>query len=81
MRNCDDSQTESEVKLGLPVAAAPLVKKLPLLRVTPPQRKAEGSVYFDMPSRKLRKRGLMLRVRHSDRCYVQNDQETKNVES
>ena len=46
---------ESEIKLQLPVAAAPLVKKLPLLRGTPPQRKAEVSVYFDTPSRKLRK--------------------------
>ena len=74
------ARTESEVKLELPVAAARLVKKLRLLRGTPPQRKAEVSVYFDTPSRKLRKRGLMLRVRHSDGCYVQTIKATKNAD-
>ena len=74
------ARTESEVKLELPVAAAPLVKKLPLLRGTPPKRKAELSVYLDTPKHTIRKRGLMLRVRHSDGCYVQTIKATKNAD-
>jgi inorganic triphosphatase YgiF len=74
------ARQESEVKLELPVAAAPLLKRLPLLRAIarPPQRKAEVSVYFDTPKHKLRKQALMLRVRHSDGCYVQTIKATKN---
>jgi inorganic triphosphatase YgiF len=74
------ARTESEVKLELPVAAAPLVKKLPLLRGTQPKRKTEVSVYFDTPKHTLRKRGLMLRVRHSDGCYVQTIKATENAD-
>ena len=74
------ARTESELKLELPVAAAPLVRKLPLLRGTLPKRKTEVSVYFDTPGRVLRKRGLMLRVRHSDGSYVQTIKATKNAD-
>ena len=76
------ARQESEVKLELPVAAAPLLEKLPLVRgiKMPPQRKAEVSVYFDTPKHKLRKHGLMLRVRHSDGCYVQTVKATKNAD-
>jgi inorganic triphosphatase YgiF len=74
------ARVESEVKLKLPAAAAPLLKKLPLLRgiAMPPESKAEVSVYFDTPKHRLREQGLMLRVRHSDGRYVQTIKATKN---
>lgn len=70
---------ESEVKLELPVGAAPLLKTLPFLRGTRSKRKAEVSVYFDTPKHTLRRRGVMLRVRHSDGRYVQTVEATKNI--
>lgn len=66
-------RTEKEIKLELPAAAAPLLQGLPLIRRIgkKPQCKTEVSVYYDTPERDLRKRGLTLRVRYSDGCYVQ----------
>src|SRR6516225_764299 len=64
---------ELELKLDLAPESLRRLKKIPLLRalnVTPRQR-AEVSVYFDTDSHKLRKRGLMLRVRRIGSRYFQ----------
>ena len=53
-----------EVKLELPPANLAALKKVPPLRaLKAPRRATEVSVYFDTDKRKLRKNGLMLRVR------------------
>jgi inorganic triphosphatase YgiF len=64
---------ELELKLELPPAALPALNKLPLFRArkVAPQRKTEVSVYFDTDKHKLRKNGLMLRVRRLGKRYVQ----------
>ena len=64
---------EREVKLELAPTSLPLLNKIPLLRrlkVTP-KRAAEISVYFDTDKHKLRKKGLMLRVRRVGNRYTQ----------
>ena len=66
-------QKEREVKLELAPTSLPLLNKIPLLRrlkVTP-KRAAEISVYFDTDKHKLRKKGLMLRVRRVGNRYTQ----------
>ena len=55
-------QKEVEVKLELPPASLRALKKVPLFK-TPPRHTSEVSVYFDTDKHKLRKNGLMLRVR------------------
>ena len=65
---------EIEIKLELSPAILPRLKKIPLLRA--PQgravrRSAEVSVYFDTDKHKLRKKGLMLRVRRIGKRYIQ----------
>ncbi len=64
---------EVELKLELPPRSLPALKKIPLLREVKadPRRTTEVSVYFDTDKRKLRKRGLMLRVRRIGHRYVQ----------
>jgi triphosphatase len=64
---------EIEIKLELSPATLPRLKKIPLLR-TPKgatRRSAEVSVYFDTDKHKLRKKGLMLRVRRIGNRYIQ----------
>ena len=66
-------QKEREVKLELAPTSLPFLNKIPLLRrlkVTP-KRAAEISVYFDTDKHKLRKKGLMLRVRRVGNRYTQ----------
>jgi triphosphatase len=64
---------ELEVKLELDPASLPALYKIPLLRgcETTPKRSSETSVYFDTDKHKLRKKGLMLRVRRKGSCYIQ----------
>ena len=61
---------EIEIKLELAPASLRDFKKIPLLRTVKPIAKDESevSVYFDTANQKLRKNGLMLRVRrHGER--------------
>ena len=64
---------EIEIKLELAPASLPRLKKIPLIRAleAPVKRTAEVSVYFDTDKHKLRKKGLMLRVRHIGDRYIQ----------
>jgi inorganic triphosphatase YgiF len=64
---------ELEVKLELDPASLPALHKIPLLRArkTTPKRSSEVSVYFDTDKHKLRKKGLMLRVRRKGGRYIQ----------
>jgi triphosphatase len=64
---------EIEVKLELAPANLPDLKKIPFLRTVKPAPKSANqvSVYFDTDEQKLRKRGLMLRVRREGRRYRQ----------
>lgn len=58
---------ELELKFELPPASLKLISQLPSLRrakVTP-QHKSEISVYYDTDTQKLRKHGVMLRVRRT----------------
>jgi triphosphatase len=59
---------EREVKLELPAAA--LAKFRRAIKETP-KSQSQVSVYFDTDKEKLRKRGVMLRVRRSGRHFVQ----------
>src|SRR5215472_368901 len=67
------SQTEVELKVQLPPASLPSIKQVPLLKALKPSpsRAAEISVYFDTDKHKLRKNGLMLRVRRIGHRHVQ----------
>ena len=64
---------ELEVKLDLAPDSLRALKKVPLLRAQngAPKRRVEVSVYFDTDDHKLRKKGLMLRVRRVGRRYIQ----------
>jgi triphosphatase len=64
---------ELEVKLALPLASLPRLGKLPLVRKlkASPERTSEVSVYFDTPKQKLRKHGVMLRVRRIGDRHIQ----------
>ena len=66
-------QKEVELKLELPPASLPSIKQVPLLKALKPSpsRAAEISVYFDTDKHKLRKNGLMLRVRRIGHRHVQ----------
>ena len=70
-------QKEVEVKLELPPASLRALKKVPLFK-TPPRHTSEVSVYFDTDKHKLRKNGLMLRVRRVRNRYVQTIKATNN---
>ena len=64
---------EIELKLEVPPENLPRLAKIPQLRAlkTPAKSATEISVYFDTESRRLRKKGLMLRVRRVGDRYVQ----------
>jgi len=67
---------EIEVKLELAPASLRDFKKIPLLRTVKPIQPAgkgenQVSVYFDTENQKLRKKGLVLRVRRNGRHYRQ----------
>ena len=64
---------EIEIKLELAPASLRDFKKIPLLRRAKPSGKEANqvSVYFDTDNQKLRKKGLMLRVRRDGRHYTQ----------
>jgi triphosphatase len=70
-------QKEVEVKLELPPASLRALKKVPLFK-TPSKQTREVSVYFDTDKHKLRKNGLMLRVRRVGNRYVQTIKATGN---
>ena len=70
-------QKEVEIKLELPPASLRALKKVPLFK-TPPGHTREVSVYFDTDKHKLRKNGLMLRVRRVRNRYVQTIKATNN---
>ena len=70
-------QKEVEIKLELPPASLRALKKVPLFK-TPPRHTREVSVYFDTDKHKLRKNGLMLRVRRVRNRYVQTIKATNN---
>jgi triphosphatase len=71
---------EVELKLELPVASLPGIKKLPMLRAPEerPKRTNEVSVYFDTDKHNLREKGLMLRVRRVGDRYVQTIKASEN---
>src|SRR5262245_62152043 len=65
--------TELEIKLELPPASLAALKKNPPLRKlkAKPKHTAEVTVYFDTARHRLRKKGVMLRVRRIGRRYTQ----------
>jgi hypothetical protein len=67
------SQKEVELKLELPPASLPSINQVPLLKALKPSssRAVEISVYFDTDKCKLRKNGVMLRVRRIGLAHVQ----------
>src|SRR5262245_33527301 len=64
---------EIELKLEVPPASLPQLRKMPLIRGlnAAPRRATEISVYFDTDKRKLHKKRLLLRVRRRGRRYIQ----------
>jgi inorganic triphosphatase YgiF len=72
---------EFEVKLELPPASVAGLKKSPLLRTLnlPPEHTTEISVYFDTNKHKLRKSGVMLRVRRVGGHYTQTIKANGNL--
>src|SRR5215813_8110857 len=64
---------ELELKLELPPASLRQLGKLSFVRKgkARPRRTSEVSVYFDTPKQKLRKHGVMLRVRRIGERYIQ----------
>src|SRR5262249_6663856 len=75
------SQQELEVKLELAPASLATLKRIPLMRAikAAPRRTHEVSIYFDTEKHKLRKKGLMLRVRRIGGRYVQTIKQTGNA--
>src|SRR5215510_10728233 len=69
---------EIEIKLELPPTNLPRFKRIPLLQVQKKRSKTatEVSVYFDTDKHKLRKNGVMLRVRRIGNRYVQTIKST-----
>src|SRR5262245_34780692 len=64
---------EIELKLELPPASLPQLRKIPLIRSlkAEPRPATEASVYFDTDKQKLHKKRLLLRVRRRGRRYIQ----------
>jgi triphosphatase len=75
------SQSEIELKLALPPESLPAVRKMPILANLKSNRAREVSVYFDTEKHKLRKRGLILRVRRLGDRYVQTIKAAGNSNS
>jgi inorganic triphosphatase YgiF len=67
------SPKEIELKLEVPPAVLPDLNKIPLLRgrKKPADSEFEESVYFDTKTQKLRRSGLMLRVRRIGKRHIQ----------
>src|SRR5262249_29007960 len=67
------SPKEVEIKLELARTSLSRLKKIPLIHRlrAAPKRGTEVSVYFDTPTRKLHKKGLLLRVRRIGDQYTQ----------
>ena len=72
-RSLSAPRKELKVKLDLAPDSLRALKKVPLLRAQngAPKRRAEVSVCFDTDGHKLRKKGLMLRVRRVGGRYIQ----------
>jgi triphosphatase len=72
---------EVELKLELPPAAVPQLRKLPLIRSIEASAKRfkQVSVYFDTDEQKLRRQGLTLRVRRIGDRYIQTVKATRNA--
>jgi triphosphatase len=71
---------EIEIKLEVAPANLAELKKIPFLRtIKPPKGGTQVSVYFDTNSQKLRKKGLMLRVRREGRHYTQTIKATAHA--
>jgi len=72
---------ELEVKLEVDPTSLPALNKIPLFRTLKavPTRSAEVSVYFDTDKQKLRKKGLMLRVRRKGGRYIQTIKAASNA--
>jgi inorganic triphosphatase YgiF len=72
---------ELEVKLELPPASIAELKKSTLLRTlkAAPKHLTEVSVYFDTDKHKLRRRGVMLRVRRVGSHYTQTIKASGNL--
>jgi len=66
-------RSELEIKLALPLTSVGHLKKIPFIQVlkAAPKRATEVSIYFDTDKQKLRKNGLMLRVRRIGNRYLQ----------
>lgn len=67
--------SEVELKLSVSPSVANKVVRLPWLRRLssgPPKREQVATVYFDTRKLKLHDRGVVLRVRHADRRYLQS---------
>src|SRR5262245_23374538 len=64
---------ELEIKLELAPASVPGLTKIPLIRALEarPRPTTEVSVYFDTDRHKLRKKGLLLRVRRIGKRHIQ----------
>lgn len=75
------ARRELEIKLALPPTSVAHLKKIPLIQALKalPKRATEVSVYFDTDKHKLRKNGLMLRVRRIGKRYVQTIKATGNA--
>jgi triphosphatase len=74
------SHKEFEVKLELAPASLSALKKFPLLRTrTAASHATEFSVYFDTDNQKLRKKGLMLRVRRVGSRHLQTIKASANL--
>lgn len=56
---------ETELKLSLPLSAAPRLRKHPLLAGQRPQRQHLANTYYDTPALDLKKRRIALRHRHT----------------
>jgi inorganic triphosphatase YgiF len=62
---------EVELKLAVPAGSARVVARHPLLRASQTVRRREVSNYFDTPGLALARRGVILRVRHSENRWIQ----------
>jgi inorganic triphosphatase YgiF len=73
-------QKEFEVKLELSPTSLPRLRKIPLFRThkLAPRRAIEVSVYFDTDKHKLRKNGVMLRIRRIGKRHIQTIKATGN---
>ena len=71
---------EVEIKLELPPENLPRLRSVPLLRALkkPVRRETQVSVYFDTDKYKLRRKGLMLRVRRVGDRHIQTIKATRN---